>query len=139
MNERLRTDLGKILEARDAVYVDIAEYLQLQNVVDRLHQHGVAQTDLKTMVDLGANFYAQAQVPDASHICVAVGLGFYVEFTLDEALEFITQKVDHLTMRGRVLSEEACQVRARIQLVLEALKELQFHSQSSPHPPRAVW
>lgn len=139
VNERLRTDLEKILEARDAVYADIAEYLQLQNVVTKLSQQRMSQSNLKTMVDLGANFYAQAKVPDASHVCVAVGLGFYVDFTLDEALEFIAEKVDHLTVRGRVLGEEAGQVRARIQLVLEALKELQFHSQPSPSPPRAVW
>ena len=139
MNERLRTDLQKILEARDAVYADIAEYLQLQNVVAKLSQQGVFQSNLKTMVDLGANFYAQAKVPDASHICVAVGLGFYIDFTLNEALQFIAEKVDHLTICGRVLSEEAGQVRAKIQLVLEALKELQFHSQPPPGPPRAVW
>ena len=47
---------------------------------------------LKTKVDLGCNFYCQARVPDPTKIFVSVGLGFFVELTLDEALEFISKK-----------------------------------------------
>lgn len=35
--------------------------------------------------------------PDTSRIMVKVGLGFHVEFTLTEALEFIDQKEKDLT------------------------------------------
>ena len=34
---------------------------------------------------------------DTSHIFVEVGLGFHAQFTLDEALEFIDEKMKHLT------------------------------------------
>ncbi|CAI5942844.1 unnamed protein product, partial [Closterium sp. NIES-65] len=34
--------------------------------------------------------------PDTSHIFVAVGLGFHVEFTRLEAKEFAASKVEHL-------------------------------------------
>ena len=34
----------------------------------------------------------QARVPDPTKVCVAVGLGFFVELTLDEALAFVSKK-----------------------------------------------
>ena len=145
VNERLRGDLKRVLEARDSIYNDLAEYHQLSIIIERIRGGpggsggGVTQRDLKTMVDLGANFYAQARVPDASHICVAVGFGFYVEFTLDEALRFIECKVAHLTERGRQLSKQASEISARIKLVLEALHELQFSTHPTEDPPRAIW
>lgn len=140
VNERLRTDLGKVLEARDGIYSDIAEYLQLRNVIEKIREHGGApQEGLKTLVDLGANFYAHAKIPDASHLFVAVGFGFYVEFTLEEAAQFIEKKVGHLTEKGEKLSHEAAQISARIKIVLEALRELQFSDQPVREPLRTVW
>merc|ERR1719239_26081 len=47
---------------------------------------------LKTKVDLGCNFYCEARVDDPTKVCVAVGLGFFVELTLDEALAFVSKK-----------------------------------------------
>ena len=44
---------------------------------------------LKARVDLGCNFYAQAKVPDPTKIFLAIGLGFHLEFTLDEAIKVI--------------------------------------------------
>ena len=35
--------------------------------------------------------------PDASKIFIQVGFGFFVEFTLPEAVKFIDKKVKHLT------------------------------------------
>lgn len=48
-------------------------------------QKGAAASPLKTLVDLGAGAYCQAVVPDTSRICLAVGLGFHVECSLEEA------------------------------------------------------
>ncbi len=139
VNERLRADLQRVLEMRDAVYGDLSEYLQLRNVIEKLRSHGPAQGELKTMVDLGANFYAQARVADSSRIFVAVGFGFFVEFTHQEALDFIEKKVEHLTSKSQQLTEQASQINARIKVVLEALRDLQFSSGPQEEPPRVVW
>lgn len=48
--------------------------------------------NLKTLVNLGSEMYMRAVVPDASRICVEVGLGFYAEFTLHEAQQFLRKK-----------------------------------------------
>ena len=139
VNERLRADLKGVLDARDAVYSDLSEYLQLRNVIEKIQEHGVGNRELKTMVDIGANFYAHVKVPDSSRIFVAVGFGFYVEFTLPEAMNFIQRKVDHLNEKGSRLAEEASHINARIKLVLEGLRELQFSAEPHKESPRAVW
>lgn len=139
LNERLRTDLRVVLDHRDAVYSDMAEYLQLRNVLEKTEKLGLNQSGLKTMVDLGANFYAQARVPDPSRVFVAVGLGFFVEFTVQEALGFIDKKVAMLTEKSQQLTEQATQIKARIKLVLEGLEELQFAGEPPGPPPRDVW
>ena len=41
-------------------------------------------TEFKTLVDIGAEVYCQAKVPDTSRVYISVGLGFHVESTLDE-------------------------------------------------------
>ena len=46
---------------------------------------------------------AQALVPDPTKVCVAVGLGFFVELTLDEALTFISKKDADLNRQVRNL------------------------------------
>ena len=136
-NERLRGDLARVIAARAAVFSDIAEYEQLATVVEALQQRELEHADqtppppLKTLVDLGENFYVRARVPDTKHLFVCVGYGFFVELSHEETLSFVGKKVDQLAEKGRLLSRQASAIRARIQLVLEALNELTF----APQPP----
>ena len=145
LNEHLRADLRSVLERRDAIYSDKAEYTQLKATVQHLiNEQGCPQKKepLKTMVDLGCNFYTKARVQDYSRIIVAIGLGFYLEMQLDEAVVFIDKKVAVLTKEAEQLSEQASQINARIKMVLGALHELQFRPDSAPEqapPPRTVW
>lgn len=143
LNERLKTDLKSILEIRDNVYSDVAEYMQLKNVIETVGKKGGGEGEedrcLKTMVDLGCNFYSQACIPDPSRVCVAVGFGVFVELSHDEALKFIDKKVAHLNKKANELTEQACQVKARIRIVVEALQEIQFTKLPTTKPHRAVW
>ena len=52
-------------------------------------------------------------------IFVQVGFGFFVEFTLDEALRFIGKKEKQLNERSDKLSSEVIKIKAHIKLVLE--------------------
>lgn len=124
LNEKLKEDLRNILEQRDKVYQQIAEYLQLKTVIETINQSDPSET-LKTKVDLGCNFYVQAKVPDTSKVFVNVGFGFYVEFTHDEALNFIRKKEVILNNQAEKLTKDATTVKAHIKLVLEGLRELQ--------------
>ena len=64
-------------------------------------------------------YYFLLKRPDASRIYVQVGFGFFVEFTLEEALKFIEKKVAHLSGRSDDLTKDAVKIKAHIKMVLE--------------------
>ena len=95
---------------------------------------------------------AQARVPDPTKVCVAVGLGFFVELTLDEALTFISKKDADLNKQVRnllvslmtvvlchqaeKLSRECARLKAHIKLVIGGLQELQQIGLEEPRKPQ---
>ncbi|KAM9343452.1 protein UXT [Pholidichthys leucotaenia] len=123
INDVLRRDLKKVLEQRDEVYEKISQYLQLKNTIQSLQESGSQR--LKMDVDLGCNFYVQAEVEDSSLIFVAVGYGFFVEMTYVEALRFIDKKTSQLTAFTEQLTKDSAKIKANIRMVLEGLRELQ--------------
>ena len=62
---------------------------------------------------------------DPTKIFVSVGFGFFVEFTHEEALNFIKKKVPVLEDRVKSISRSMANVKSHIRLVMEALRELQ--------------
>ncbi|KAM6925134.1 protein UXT [Xenentodon cancila] len=123
VSDVLHSDLRKVLEQRDQVYEKISQYLQLKNTLQNLQEAGSQK--MKTDVDLGCNFYVQAEVEDPSRIFVAVGFGFFVEMTYDEALRFIDKKTSQLTAFTEQLTKDSSKIKAHIRMVLEGLRELQ--------------
>eukprot|EP00066_Takifugu_rubripes_P001701 XP_003963092.1 PREDICTED: protein UXT [Takifugu rubripes] len=123
INEVLKRDLQKVLEKRDSVYEKISQYLQLRSIIQSLQESGSQK--LKADVDLGCNFYVQTEVEDSSRIFVAVGYGFFVEMTHEEALQFIEKKTSQLTLFTEQLTKDSAKIKANIQMVLEGLRELQ--------------
>ncbi|KAF8399534.1 hypothetical protein HHK36_015401 [Tetracentron sinense] len=117
VDRRLKPDLVHAIAERDKVFEQQKVFcyltrsttcsLDLKKNIDNLEKNGV--TSLRTMVNLGSEVYMQADVyvfdisfpgasrrcfhlPDTRHIFVDIGLGFHVEFTWSEALEFISVK-----------------------------------------------
>lgn len=124
INNNLKEDLQQVHEQRDKLYSVIADYLQLKNTIDRIKIFNGGK--MKTQVDLGCNFYCQAEVMDTRMILVAVGYGFFVEFTLDEAMAFIDKKVEHLTRQAEALTKDSAKIKAHIKVALQGLSELQM-------------
>ncbi|CAG8454883.1 2891_t:CDS:2 [Ambispora gerdemannii] len=122
LNDKLKPDLKKTLDLRDAVYDQITEYLKLKTQIRVITENQL--TELKTMVDLGTNFYVQAKVPDTMYIFVNVGFGFHVQLTLVEAIEFIDRKEKVLQRKAEQYTKKASNIKANIKLVLEALTEI---------------
>ncbi|KAF7244038.1 Protein UXT, partial [Varanus komodoensis] len=117
ISDVLQRDLRKVLEQRDEIYEKIAQYLQLKNIIERLQETGGQK--LMTRVDLGCNFFVNAEVPDTSTIFVAVGYGFFVELTFPEALAFIEKKNKLLTELSEALTKDSTKIKANIRMVLE--------------------
>ncbi|KAI8645810.1 hypothetical protein BD408DRAFT_381472 [Parasitella parasitica] len=101
---KLKPSLKKELDERDLIFNNISEYQKLNMQIETIQDNKL--NELKTMVDLGSQFFVQAHVPDTKYIYINVGFGFHVQFTLDEAKKFIEKKVAHLQgtyQNGRII------------------------------------
>ncbi|SAM04581.1 hypothetical protein [Absidia glauca] len=121
INLKLKPNLKTVLDSRDELYNTMSDYQKLKSQIEMIQQG--EHKELKTMVDLGSQFYAQAHIPDTTYIYVNVGFGFHVQFTLDEAKAFIDKKERRLQSSVDKYSEEADKIRAHIKMVLEAMAE----------------
>jgi len=84
---------------------EIKEYNELKAnlVIIELKQLN-EKKELESLVDLGHNqCFARAIVDNPNKVFVHVGLGFHVEFKLEEAIRFIDKRLIHL--RKDVLSQ----------------------------------
>ena len=126
LNEKLRGDLEKLRQQLDRHYKEIAEYLELQQMLIKTREF--EDEGFKTRVDLGCNFYARAETDPVGAIMVCVGLGVFVEMRRCEALKFIEKKIRLLEETVSGLKMNSAKVKANIKMVLGILRELQFGS-----------
>ncbi|KAJ3225959.1 hypothetical protein HDU81_007567 [Chytriomyces hyalinus] len=124
LSERLQPDLIKVLTKRDQVYEQTSEYLKLKAHIELIQTQNMDDIPMRAMVNVGCDFFMQAEVEDTDNIFVNVGLDCHVRFTLEEALGFIDRKEKQLTKRGEVLTEEALKIKSHIKLVLAAIQEV---------------
>ena len=137
LNETLRTDLKNTLLLRDKIYQEQAELLALRNSINAIKLADLVPGEpMKTKVDLGCNFYCQARVTDPSKICISVGLGFFLEMTLDEALKYLDKKDADLGKDAEKLTSDCAKLKANIKLVLGGLRELQNINPNDPQKPQ---
>lgn len=122
IQNKLKVDLEKLLQIRERQYFELSTYLELRNNIELLKNNQLKE--IKTMIDLGSHFYVKAKVFDTSRIYVHVGLGFHVEFTLDEALKFIDVKEKHINIYIEELTKKINKIRAQINYMYQGIKEL---------------
>lgn len=79
INEVLKPKYNQICEQRDTVIEEQANYLRLSQTVLKLK----GKTELKTKVDLGFNFFCDAEIDDCALISVHLGSGIYVELRFE--------------------------------------------------------
>ncbi|KAJ7953862.1 Protein UXT-like [Quillaja saponaria] len=87
---RLKPDLFRAIADRDKVFEQQKVFSELRRNIENLEKNSV--TGLRTLVNLGSEVHLQAEVPDTQRIIVGIGLGFHMQFTLSEALNFVTQE-----------------------------------------------
>jgi len=125
VNDVLKEDLKKVHTRYEQLNSEVAEYIQLKNFIQSISDVGSSSGGLKTKMDLGCSFYIQANISDTSTILVAVGLGHYVELTMEEALRFVDKRVNLLNIQIEKLKKDSAKTKAMIKLVLGGLQELQ--------------
>jgi prefoldin alpha subunit len=130
VNDVLKEDLKKVHTRYEKLTSEIAEYIQLKSFIQSISDIGVAG-GVKTKMDLGCSFYIQANISDTSTILVDVGLGHYVEFSMEEALRFIEKRVNLLNLQIGKLRKDSAKTKAMIKLVLGGLHQLQSSKSSN--------
>ncbi|CAL8106557.1 unnamed protein product [Orchesella dallaii] len=129
LNEVLRKDLKETLERREEVYCIISEYMELQTVIEKLEKaksfDSPTPTKLRTRVEIGCNFYVQANITDVDTIIVDVGCGIWLPMNRAEAIKFISEKLKLLNAQAAALTQQELQIKAKINIVLQGIRELQ--------------
>ncbi|KAG1679402.1 hypothetical protein FOA52_007693 [Chlamydomonas sp. UWO 241] len=90
---------------------------------------------LKALVDVGGDVQCQAVVPDTSRVFIAIGLGFHLECSHDEAPAVIRVQREALKTKVDAAAAQSASIRANIKLVEEGLRELM--GLREPPPRRA--
>lgn len=119
---RLKPDLVHTIAQRDKVFEKQKVFSDLRNNIENLEKNSV--TSLRTMVNLGSEVYMQADVPDTRRIFVDVGLGFHVEFTWSEALNYISQREEKLEREIEDYTNRIASIKSHIKMVCEGIREL---------------
>eukprot|EP00245_Coleochaete_scutata_P005820 TRINITY_DN19704_c0_g1_i1.p2 TRINITY_DN19704_c0_g1~~TRINITY_DN19704_c0_g1_i1.p2 ORF type:complete len:159 (-),score=37.90 TRINITY_DN19704_c0_g1_i1:551-1027(-) len=122
VEERLKVDLQHVVNERNQIFEQKKQYTDLGKSLRMLEERGTKQ--MRSLVNLGSEVFMQAEVPDTSRVFVDVGLGFHVEFTRAEALQFIATKEEDLQKKADTRTQQAANIKAQIKLVLEGIREL---------------
>jgi len=119
----LQPQLKIALSEREEVESEINEYQELMNNLIFFKKGKMKDV---TMVDLGHQLlYCQAKITDCDHVFVSVGMGFHVEFTIDEAIAFIKRRISFLNrekLPSRV--DKAREVAGHVETTLEILESI---------------
>ncbi|PSN43305.1 hypothetical protein C0J52_17719 [Blattella germanica] len=126
VNDVLKEDLKKVHKRHEELNSELAEYVQLKSFIQSMSDLELTSNGFKTKMDLGCSFYIQAHVTDTSKILVALGLGHYLELSMEEALKFVEKRVELLTLQVEKLQNDSAKTKAMIKLVLGGLEQLQY-------------
>ncbi|KAM7269217.1 hypothetical protein ACFE04_024714 [Oxalis oulophora] len=99
----------------------VADRSDLKRNIENLEKYNI--TSLQSMINLGSEVYVQADVPDTQHIFVDIGLGFHVEFTWSEALDFISLRLEKLKREEEVFNRKIAAIKADIKMMHELYQE----------------
>ncbi|XP_027100319.1 protein UXT homolog isoform X1 [Coffea eugenioides] len=122
VDRRLKPDLVHAIAERDKVFEQQKVFSDLKRNIETLENNSV--TSLRTLVNLGSEVYMQADVPDTSRIFVDVGLGFHVEFTWSEALQYIAAREEKLDRQIEDYTRLIASIKSQIKMVCEGIREL---------------
>ncbi|XP_018462802.1 uncharacterized protein LOC108833907 isoform X1 [Raphanus sativus] len=122
IDKGLKQKLLQTIASRDNIFEDQKALSDLRKNLETLEKNGV--NSLRTTVNLGSEVYMQAEVPDTRHVFMDVGLGFYVEFTRQEALDYIPQREERVQKHLEEVTGVIAQIKGRIKLAHHQIQQI---------------
>lgn len=120
--DKLKEDLSRILEKRDAAYSQISDCCKLQAQLTLINSQ--EQEKLQTKINVGCDFFMDAVIPDTSKIVINVGLGYFVEMDSEKAETFLEKKKNKLEEKSKSLTSQIANIRSHIKVVLRTIHEV---------------
>ncbi|CAG2121793.1 unnamed protein product [Medioppia subpectinata] len=74
--------------------------------------------------DIGSNFYVQTVITDPHKVFLMIGMGFYLELTLEEAILAIDKREALLNEELKQLSIQSSRIKANIKLIMETIQQI---------------
>ena len=75
-------------------------------------------------VDLGCEFYVTAEAKKLDRVMVKVSRDYYVDLHPKEAIQYVDKKEVIMNKQIAKMTERACEIKANIVFVNEAIREL---------------
>lgn len=128
---RMHTDMDKIVKIQLQLRDSIAQYQDLRANIASIKESG--QDSLETLVNVGCEYYMEAEIPDVSRVFVDIGLGIFAEFTLDEAVRVCSERETLLTKKVDIQSAVSARIKAQMFELSSGLAQLKrMESASEP-------
>ena len=113
----------------EKLYKKMDQYELLKHTIEMLEEQKIDKMDTK--VDIGCNFYMQAQIEDTSTMIVDIGWGVFVELTREQAKSFCEQKQAQIQKKVKIYKDKIYQAKAHIKFVNEGIREI-MHLEADP-------
>jgi prefoldin subunit 5 len=95
LQHQLLPDLNTCLRKREELLNDIQELMitrqQLQVMKESSALNATAEP-IKTMMNVGCDYFMQAKIEDPSKVYMAVGANTYPEMSIEEGIQFLLKK-----------------------------------------------
>ncbi|CAJ2648043.1 protein UXT homolog isoform X2 [Trifolium pratense] len=134
IDKRMKPKLLHATAQRDKVFEQQKIFADLRRNIENLEKNSV--TSLRTMVNIGSEVYVQAEVPNTQHIFVDIGMGFHVEFTWSEALNYIEKREERIARQIEESTQLIASIKAQIKLICEGIRKLLDLPAEKPSPQR---
>lgn len=87
---KLKPQLLEYTKARDAILVELGQYLQLKSTIEMIREQKLKNYNAR--VDVGQEFFMEAETKDLDKIMVKVSREYFVELSQEEALQYVSKR-----------------------------------------------
>ncbi|KAJ8896089.1 hypothetical protein PR048_001431 [Dryococelus australis] len=127
VNDVLKEDLKMVHSKLDLLNQEIHDMTSLKRDIELfLSQEKHKRPVTKTQMDIGCNFYVQANIARTDVLLLNIGLLHYVEVSFPEALRYVENRMKWLQEQVEKLRKDSALTKAHIKLVLTGLHQLQI-------------
>lgn len=116
LNDTIKEELGRLDHFIQIYNEEIMEYVQLKNSIEAIQKQ--QDKKFKTQMNIGGRCFMKAIADCTDKIIVDVGKSCFVEFTLDEAIKFLSFKITILTKECQVLRDESIKHKTNLKLAM---------------------